>query len=87
MKQRFQKELNKLLVATEKMGGRAIEIRADYLYSRVEGYICDSQKMAICANVLRENVQKGDEILTDPPKKNDECYLKVRFHIPRRKKT
>ena len=58
MREKFQKELNKLLIATEKMGGCAIEIRADYLYSRVEGYICDSRKMFICANVLRENMQE-----------------------------
>lgn len=85
MKKKFQEELNKLLVATEKMGGRAIEIRADYLYSRVEGYIYNIHKMSICANVLRENVQNGDKILVDPPK-NDEWSLKVKFHIPRRKK-
>lgn len=83
MREKFQKELNKLLIATEKMGGCAIEIRADYLYSRVEGYICDSRKMFICANVLRENMQKGDEILADPPD-NDGRFLEVRFHIPRR---
>jgi len=40
----FKKELTNYLAKLEGIGARAVEIRTDYLYSRVEGFQCDSIK-------------------------------------------
>ena len=40
----FEKELTEYLAMVEKIGGRAVEIRTDFLYSRTEGLQCDNRE-------------------------------------------
>lgn len=79
----FRGELDKLLSAAEQMGACSIEIRADYLYSRVEGYYCDSGKMIICAAVMKDRMLPGDEILGEPSD-GDGRFLEINFQLPRK---
>ena len=80
---KFKQELNKLLLAAGKMGAHAIDIRADYLYSRVEGFECDSLKMVLCAKVLKERMQPDDKTL-DERWDGDGRFLHIRFQLPRK---
>lgn len=82
-KDSFNKELNNFLNTAEKMGGRTVEIRADYLYSRVEGkLLVDTHKMLVCSSVMKEGMQEGDEIINEPPD-IDGRFLVIKYQLPR----
>jgi len=87
IKDNFKKELKIFLNTVEKMGGQAVEIRADYLYSRVEGKLfVDTHKMSVCSGVLKENMQVGDKILNEPLDV-DGRFLVVKYQLPRRSRS
>ncbi len=87
IKDNFQKELKNFLNTVEKMGAQSIEIRADYLYSRVEGKLfVDTNKMSVCSSVMKENMQVGDTILNEPPDV-DGRFLVIKYQLPRRLKS
>lgn len=84
IKDNFKKELKNFLNTIEKMGARSVEIRADHLYSRVEGKLfVDTHKMSICSSVMKENMQAGDKILNEPPDV-DGRFLVINYQLPRR---
>jgi hypothetical protein len=84
IKNNFKKELKKFLNTIEKMGARSVELRADHLYSRVEGKLfVDTHKMSICSSVMRKSMQAGDKILNDPPD-GDGRFLVIKYQLPRR---
>jgi len=87
IKDNFKKELKNFLNTAEKMGARAVEIRADYLYSRVEGQLlADTHKMSVCSGVMKENMEVGDKILNEPPDV-DGRFLVIKYQLPRRSRS
>ena len=78
----FEKELTEYLAMVEKIGGREVEIRTDYLYSRTEGLQCDSAKMLLCMRVMKVHMLPGDEVIHEPDD-FDGRFLKIRFRLPR----
>jgi hypothetical protein len=83
----FRKELKTFLNTVEKMGARSVEIRADYLYGRVEGKLfVDTHKMSVCSGVMKENMQVGDKILKEPPDV-DGRFLVINYQLPRRSRS
>ncbi len=87
IKGNFQKELKNFLNTVEKIGGRSLEIRADYLYGRVEGKLfVDTHKMSVCSGVMKENMQEDDKILNEPPDV-DGRFLVIKYELPRRSRS
>ena len=82
----FEKELTEYLAKVEKLGGKAVEIRTDYLYSRTEGLRCDSIKMLICMSVMKDHMLPGDEVINEPDY-FDGRFLTIRFRLPRETST
>jgi hypothetical protein len=79
----FEKEITNYLAKVEEIGGRALEIRTDYLYSRVEGFQCDSVKMLICMRVMKDLMLPGDEVI-DEPDDFDGRFMTIKYQLPRK---
>jgi hypothetical protein len=75
----LKNELNRLLMAAQKMGASAIEIESGYLYNRISNHL-DESAMEVCYNVMQENMKDGDKLL----KKLAKRYLiSIRYQLPR----
>jgi hypothetical protein len=79
----FEKELTEYLSTVEMLGAKSVEIRTDWLYSRVEGLTCDSVKMLLCMRVMKDHMLPDDEVL-DEPDDFDGRFLEIRFQLPRK---
>ncbi|MBT8368917.1 MAG: hypothetical protein KJP23_29850 [Deltaproteobacteria bacterium] len=76
----LQSELNRLLIAAQKMGASAIEIESGYLYSRISNHI-DENAMEVCCNVMQENMKGGDKLLKKLAKTRHS--ISIKYKLPR----
>jgi hypothetical protein len=72
-------ELNRLLIAAQKMGASAIEIESGYLYSRISNHF-DENAMEVCYNVMRESMKGGDKLVKKSAKRRS---ISIRYKLPR----
>ena len=75
----LQSELNRLLIAAQKMGASAIEIESGYLYSRISNHL-DENAMEVCCNVMQENMKGGDKLVKKLAKRPS---ISIKYKLPR----
>jgi hypothetical protein len=80
----FQAELRRMLQEASLENRPSVEIRAGDLHERVGDYP-DSQRhrMPTCCSVMRQTMQDGDRIVSEPPKGNG-ASLTIMYQLPRR---
>ncbi|MHA2245159.1 MAG: hypothetical protein ACXADY_09330 [Candidatus Hodarchaeales archaeon] len=54
------------------------------LHKSTGEYSPSDHRMPACCNAMRNKMNKGDQILYDPPKRQS-TTLKIRYHLPRPK--
>ena len=75
----LQSELNRLLMAAQKMGASAIEIESGYLYGRISNHF-DENAMEVCCNVMQENMKGGDKLIKKSAKRHS---ISIMYKLPR----
>lgn len=78
----FQEAMNKIFENAQREGAPFIEIVSADLHRRVGGYPGKSHRMPVCCNIMRQNMQTGDLVLSEPPK-GAGATLKIRYQLPR----
>ena len=78
----FQDELNKIFRHAQSQNLPSVEVNAGDLHRRVGGYPGKTHRMPSCCQVMRANMQAGDQILAAPPKGNG-ATLEIRYCLPR----
>ena len=78
----FQKELGSIFSFAEEKRLTAIIIKSGDLHRLVGGYPGSNHRMPVCCNVMRNDMKKGDEVLSEPPS-GEGATLTIRYHFPR----
>ena len=78
----FQAELENIFRQAQSQNMQWVEVQAGDLHRQVGGYPARNHHMPVCCQVLRANMQAGDQILAAPPKGNGATLL-IRYHLPR----
>jgi 5-methylcytosine-specific restriction protein A len=79
--QDFQKELDDIFSQETAAGKSQTEVWSTDLHRRVGGYPGPDHRMPICNKVMRDNMDKGDQLLIEPPKKQGKIL--IRYLLPR----
>jgi hypothetical protein len=83
--QDFQNELTAILEFGETKLLTAIIVKAGNLHRLVGGYPGSDHRMPVCCEVMRRNMIRGDEVLSEPPKGNG-ANLVIKYYFPRSNK-
>jgi len=78
----FQSALEEVFREYESEGKAWVDVEARDLHRRVGGYPGPGHTMPTCCRVMRQNMQRGDEILHEPPKGKG-ASLRIRYKLPR----
>ena len=78
----FQNELDKIFRDAQSQNLQAVEVTSGELHRLVGGYPGKTHRMPACCQVMRANMQAGDQILSAPPKGNG-ATLVIRYCLPR----
>ncbi|MEM1435091.1 MAG: hypothetical protein AAGG11_13615 [Pseudomonadota bacterium] len=78
----FVNELRMLLKQAEDADFTAVEINAGRLYRRLRTYPEPHDRMALCCDILRQEMRGGDAIVHDSSADKRE-RLTIRFQLPR----
>ena len=80
----FRAKLTDLLQLAESAGFDAVEISAGKLHRLVGGYPGTNHRMPVACDVLRQEIQGTDQILSEP-ESGQGASLRIRFAFPREK--
>lgn len=80
----FEEKLDRIFISEEILGHDFVDIVALELHKSTGGYSPSDHRMPACCNAMRNKMNKGDQILYDPPKKQS-TTLKIRYLLPRPK--
>jgi 5-methylcytosine-specific restriction protein A len=78
----FQEELDRAFIKAHSMGRTNININSGELHKKVGGYPGRNHRMPLCCEVMKKNMKKGDQILSQPPKGKG-ASLTIRYKLPR----
>jgi len=78
----FKTELENFFRDGEKFGLSYIDIKSGELHRRVGGYPGHNHRMPVCCQVMKNNMQEGDEILQEPPSGKGATLI-IRYRLPR----
>jgi hypothetical protein len=78
----FRQELDRAFQDTRLQGRTYLDVNAGDLHRRLGGYPGPNNRMPACVNVMRQAMQDGDVILSEPPK-GAGASLTLRYQIPR----
>ena len=82
-KSEFERELRRILKRATSKGQKHIEVSGKELHIEVGGYPNHGKhRMPICCGVMREHLQDGDTIISEPPK-GEGATLRIRYVLPR----
>lgn len=81
-KEDFHKKLEEILSFAEKNKLSSFTLLSGSLHRLVGGYPGPDHRMPVCCRVMREVMQAGDEILSEPPS-GQGATLKIRYKITR----
>jgi len=81
----FESALSRLFRRAEEDGRPYIDINSGELHRRVGGYPSRNHRMPLCCDVMKKNMQTGDQILEKPPKGKG-ASLTIRYKLPRRER-
>lgn len=79
----FRRTLTMYFRETEDARLGSITLESGQVHRRVGGYPGGSHSMPTCCSVMRKLMQKGDELLHEPPSGKG-ASLKIRYHFPRK---
>ena len=80
----FQNELDTIFAFARQKRLTAIILKSGNLHRIVGGYPGKDHRMPICCNVMRSNILKGDEVLSEPPSGMG-ASLEILYKFPRNK--
>lgn len=78
----FRVELNVQLSRAQGQQRPYLDVTSGQLHRQVGGYPGNNHRMPVCCNVMRGEMEDGDEILAAPPRGNG-ATLKIRYWLPR----
>lgn len=81
-KQDFKLVLDTVLAEAISSGAAFIDVRAGNLHARVGGYPGRGHSMPTCCSAMRDALQPGDTVLTEPLK-GQGVSLHIRYCLPR----
>ncbi|MBI4524721.1 MAG: hypothetical protein HY695_13030 [Deltaproteobacteria bacterium] len=76
----FKRELEMILGSSGQEGKRYVDVKAGDLHRRVGGYPGPNNRMPVCCQVMKGRMQKGDEVLDQPPS-GQGASLTIRYHL------
>lgn len=80
----FQAELNSIFSLAIENRLTAVVVEAGKLHRRVGGYPGFDHRISTCCRVMRKNLMRGDEVLSEPPS-GAGATLTIKYLIPRPK--
>jgi hypothetical protein len=63
----FQKALEREFIIAQQKGESYIDVKAGDPHRKVGGYPGPNHRMPVCCSVMQRNMQRGDEVLHEPP--------------------
>ena len=81
--QDFEDALQEIFDLAQSKGENHVVVTSGDLHRRVGGYPGRNHRMPVCCGVMRRMMQRGDEILYEPPS-GQGATLTVRYNLPRR---
>jgi excisionase family DNA binding protein len=82
--QDFQQELEDIFARETLTGNAYVDVWSTDLHRTVGSYPGPDHRMPLCNKVMRDNMQSGDQVLREPPKKQGKIC--IRFFLPRQGK-
>lgn len=82
VKKDFQRALEEILREHDRQGEICADVKAGELHRRLGGYPGPGNRMPTCCDLMKENMEPGDEILNEPPKGRG-ASLRIRYKLPR----
>ena len=80
--QDFQDKLDNIFASAQNQGKLYVDVKSGDLHRRVGGYPGHNHRMPVCCEVMRRNMNIGDQILQEPPS-GQGATLVVRYKLPR----
>jgi hypothetical protein len=80
--QDFEDALQEILHVAQNKGEDHVVVTSGDLHRRVGGYPGRNHRMPVCCGVLRRMMQRGDEILSEPPS-GQGATLTIRYNLSR----
>jgi hypothetical protein len=78
----FHNELRAQIERAQKRGAEHVEINAGELHRTLGGYPGLDHRMPQCCDVMRQEMQDGDEVIHTPDK-GQGASLTIRYKVPR----
>ena len=78
----FQKELDAIFSLAESKYLTAIILKSGDLHRLVGDYPGKNHRMSVCCKVMRSNMMRSDEVLSEPPS-GEGASLTIKYHFPR----
>ena len=78
----FRKELSAQLARGTKRGAAHLEVNSGELHRVLGGYPGPNHRMPICCEVMRREINDGDEVISEPMGGKG-ASLTVRYKLPR----
>jgi len=78
----FRKELKAQMERAQRRDAGHVEVNAGELHRALGGYPGRDHRMPICCNVMHQEMQDDDEVISGPDKGKRASYT-VRFKLPR----
>ena len=79
----FQKELDAIFSFAEAKHLTAIILKSGDLHRLVGDYPGTNHRMPVCCNVMRKNMKRDDEVLSEPPS-GEGASLTIKYQFPRK---
>ena len=79
----FQKELDSIFSFAEAKRLTAIILKSGDLHRLVGDYPGTNHRMPICCSVMRKNMKRGDEVMSEPPS-GEGASLTIKYQFPRK---
>lgn len=76
----FKEALKSIFAAARVNGKEYVIINSGELHSRVGGYPSPNHRMPTCCNVMRQNMNPSDQVLSAPPKGKG-AELKIKYYL------